>query len=346
MIVSSPEFAAGIDTHRDQHSVTVINVKDGTSATKEFPAHRKGYAQISAWLSSFPGLQRVGIEATGSYGAGIARHLQRSTLEVLEVVGPDRDRRRRQGKSDQLDSLSAAEAAFAARRCGPAKDRNGNVECLRALRVARTSAVKSRPCSLQVLRSLLVSAPSQLREAAAPLTTGALLKHCSRLRPGKRVDLANATKRALRSMARRCLLLDAEIKELDANIKPLIEELAPSLVALCGVGPETASELVLTAGSNRNRIRSEAAFAMMCGVAPIPASSGTVTRHRLNRGGNRKANSALHVIAINRLQRDEETLTYINKRLGLGNSKREALRMLKRYIARRVYRLLIADGAM
>jgi transposase len=279
------------------------------------------------------------VEGTGAYGAALSRFLR---SEVVEVDRPDRKTRRAKGKSDPVDAYAAALAALSGRAAGIPKSRDGKVEAIRALRVARRSAVKARTQAINQLRALLLTGPAELREQLRDLTAGALIETCARLRPT--TDLADpvqATKAALRRLARRHQQLSEEIRELDAELAPLVTARAPELLALPGVGIEVAGQLLVTAGDNPDRLRSEAAFAHLCGVAPIPASSGRTHRHRLNRGGDRAANTALHTIALSRLRWDPRTRAYLARRRQEGLTKPEAIRCLKRYIAREVYRKLI-----
>ncbi len=225
-----------------------------------------------------------------------------------------------------------------------AKDRNGAVESLRILRTTRKTAVKCRRAALQQLHNTIVAAPDEVRDKIRGLTRMRRLRTCARWRPntaGYR-DPVVATRLSLKSLARRILDLDDEIAELDRFIAPLVKELAPDLLKLEGVGVASAGELLVTAGDNPDRLRSEASFAMLCGVCPLPASSGKTQRHRLNRGGNRQANSALHMIVVCRMRTDPRTRTYVQRRTQEGLSKREVMRCLKRYVAREIYRVLTA----
>ncbi len=225
-----------------------------------------------------------------------------------------------------------------------AKDRNGAVESLRILRTTRKTAVKCRRAALQQLHNTIVAAPDEVRDKIRGLTRMRRLRTCARWRPntaGYR-DPVVATRLSLKSLARRILDLDDEIAELDRFIAPLVKELAPDLLKLEGVGVASAGELLVTAGDNPDRLRSEASFAMLCGVCPLPASSGKTQRHRLNRGGNRQANSALHMIVVCRMRTDPRTRTYVQRRTQQGLSKREVMRCLKRYVAREIYRVLTA----
>ena len=338
----SRAVVGGIDTHKDLHVAAIIDSAELVLGTESFPTTRAGYRLLVRWMRSFGELRRVGVEGTGSYGAGISRHLAQAGIEVLEVFRPDRTDRRRRGKSDDLDAINAARAALHERRTTTPKTRNGLVEALRVLRLTRSTAVKSRRAALQLLRNHIVSAPDELRDQVRNLTRMQLIRTLAAWRPdtaGFR-DPEGATRIALKSLARRILELDDEIALLDEIIEPLVRELAPQLLERPGIGVEVAGQLLVTAGDNPERMRSEAGFAMLCGTAPLPASSGKTQRHRLNRGGDRQANSALHMAIISRLRMHEQTKAYVARRTAEGHSKLEIIRCLKRYLAREVFFLL------
>lgn len=331
----------GVDTHGRTHHAAVIDELGRHLADQEFPATTPGYRRLHAFLTGHGHLQAVGIEGTGAYGAELARHLAEAGVTVIEVDRPDRKTRRTKGKSDPIDAYAAATAVASGRATGSPKTRTGTVEAIRTLRIARRSAIKARTQAINQIRALLVTAPAAIREQVADLPRTELIRTLARLRPG--TDLAaplNATKAALRHLARRHQLMDEEITELDTQIAPLVRAAAPQLLALFGLGPETAGQLLVTAGDNPERMRSEAAFAHLTGVAPIPASSGRTHRHRLNRGGDRAANNALHTIVLVRMRYDERTRTYVQRRTHEGLSKKEIIRCLKRFVAREVYHAL------
>jgi transposase len=279
----------------------------------------------------------VGVEGTGRYGAGLTRHLHTEGVCVVEVDRPNRQRRRRRGKSDPQDAITAARAAPSGDARGEAKTRDGNVEAMRVLRIARSSARKARTQALNQMRSIISTAPEPIRAELRNLNVYRLLEHASAYRPGQRHDVASLTKRTLRMLARRARALEAEVTELDAILEPLVAETAPALVARPGLGTDCASALLVAAGDNPERLRNEATFAHLCGVAPLDASSGKHERHRLNRGGDRQANSALWHIVITRMVNDPHTRRYIERRMKQGLTKKETFRCLKRYIAREVY---------
>ena len=337
----------GVDTHQDLHTAAVVTLDGAVLGGESFSTTRAGYRAMLRWFRSHGELLRVGVESTGSYGAGITRHLALSGVPVLEVTGPDRAGRRARGKDDALDAIAAAEAARTGRRVQVAKDRAGAVEALRVLRTTRKTAVKCRRATLQQLHNTIVAAPEEVRDQVRNLTRVQRLRTCAAWRPdivGYR-DPVVATKLALKYLARRVLDLNDEIAELDRLIAPLVEELAPNLLRLDGVGVANAGELMVAAGENPDRLRCEASFAMMCGACPIPASSGKTQRHRLNRGGNRQANSALHMVVVCRMRTDPRTRAYVERRTREGLSKREVMRCLKRYVAREIYRVLTAPPA-
>jgi transposase len=337
----SPIVIGGVDTHKEVHVAAVVDSNDVVLGTEMFATTRAGYRAMLKWMRSFGDVKRIGVECTGSYGAGLLRFLENAGIEVLEVTAPDKSVRRRKGKDDTLDAENAAHAAHAGIRTVTPKTRDGMVESLRVLRVARKTAVAARRVALQMLQAQIVSAPEELRDQLRNLTRMQLVRTIAAWRPDATDyrDPTTATRIALRSLARRYLDLSDEIADLDVPIKTLVEALSPQLLARTGIGVESAAQLLVTAGDNPERLRSEASFAALCGVSPIPASSRAV-RHRLNRGGDRAANSALHMIVISRWRMDETTKAYVAKRTAEGMSKLEIMRCLKRYVAREVYYLL------
>ncbi len=337
----------GVDTHKDLHVAAVVDDQGRVLASEFFATTRQGYKQMVAWMCSFGQLDKIGVECTGTYGAGLLRYLSQRGIEVLEVTAPDSSDRRRRGKNDTLDAENAALAAHAGIRCVTPKARDGLVESLRVLKVCRKRAIAARRIALQMIQMNIVSAPDGLREQLRSMTRMHLIRTLGASRPdtaGFR-DVDVAYRIALKSLARRYLELHDEIADLDEMIRKIVDELAPQLVGRTAIGYESAAQLLITAGENPDRLRSEASFAALCGVSPIPASSGKVSRHRLNRGGDQAANSALHIIAIGRLRLDPRTLAYVKKKTEQGHSKLEALRCLKRFIAREVYRVIMARHA-
>jgi transposase len=340
--MTSHFVVGGVDTHKDLHVAAIVDEHDRVLGCQCFATTRHGYKLMLAWMRSFGPLRRVGVEATGTYGAGLLRYLQKAGVEVLEVTTPDRQDRRKRGKNDDLDAQNAAHAAFAGKRTVTPKSRDGMIEALRVLKACRKTAVTARRVALQVIHNTVVSAPDELRDVVRELTRMELIRTLAAWRPDLTDyrTVTSACRITLRSLARRYLELHDEIAELDDMIRTLVEELAPALVARNAIGHGCAAQLLLTAGDNAERLHSEAAFAALCGVSPVPASSGKTIRHRLNRGGDRAANCALHIIAIGRLRTDPRTKTYIARRIAEGHSKLEAIRCLKRYIAREVFSLI------
>jgi transposase len=340
---SKQPVTAGVDTHGDTHHAAVVDPVGRHLGDREFPATPSGYRRLVAWLMAAGDVQRVGVEGTGTYGAALTRLLRQRGLDVVEVDRPDRKLRRQKGKSDPTDAYAAALAALSGRATATPKARNGAVESIRALRVVRRSAVKARTQSINQLRALLVTAPAELREQLRGLGAAALIRSCTRLRPGTdAVDPCTATKMALRMLARRYDQLTAEIAEADKTLATLVAAAGPKLLEIPGVGVQVAGQLLVTAGDNPDRLRSEASFAHLCGVAPLPASSGRTDRHRLNRGGDRAANNALYIIVLSRLRHHERTRDYARRRRAQGMSSREIIRCLKRYVAREIHQTLTA----
>lgn len=341
----TPTVIGGVDTHQDLHVAAVISGDGNVLGSESFSTTRAGYRAMLRWFRSYGELARVGVEATGSYGAGITRHLALSGVPVLEVTGPDRSLRRAKGKDDSLDAIAAAQAALTGQRVQVAKDRSGAVEALRVLRTTRKTAIKCRRATLQQLHNTIVASPDEVRDQVRNLTRMQLLRTCASGRPDTLSyrDPVVATRIALKSLARRVLDLNDEVADLDRLIEPLVEELGSTLTQLQGVGPNSAGEFIVAAGDNPDRLRSEAGFAMLCGACPIPASSGKTQRHRLNRGGNRQANSALHIVVLSRMRKDPRTKEYVERRLNEGRTKREIMRCLKRYVAREIYHAIITN---
>jgi transposase len=352
----------GVDTHADFHVTAVIDPLGRHLGQASFGTTVAGFKALLAWANEFGPITLAGVEGTGAYGAGLARFLTAENVAVVEVDRPDRKTRRDQGKSDPIDAYAAARAAASGRASGTPKTRTGDVEAIRVLRVARTGAVRARAKALTQLKSLIVTAPDALRAQLAGLDGTRLVTTCARLRPtrgvaptpspfakrpprpGRLVDPTAATKRSLASIAGRVQQLNAEIAELDDDLEALLTPLAPTLLDLQGVGLDVAGQLLVTAGDNADRIGTEAAFAHLCGVAPIPANSGkNQNNFRLNRGGDRAANAALYRIVMCRLRWDPDTRAYVERRTKEGKSKKHIIRCLKRYIAREAYAAIQAD---
>jgi transposase len=331
----------GVDTHLDLHVAAALDPVGGLLGVESFDVDTHGYRRLLQWMSSFGPVSKVGVEGTGAYGAGLARYLGRMGIEVVEVDRPNRQARRKRGKSDPADAIEAAQAALSGRAEGKPKTRDGRVEAIRALVVAKRSARQARIAALCQMRHLSFTAPDALRERLKGLSSKALWTECAGLRPRPGADVVGyATKMALCALGRRIEALEEETSGIDALLGELVAETAPGLLGLYGVGVDTAATLLVTAGDNPERLHSEAAFANLCGVAPIEASSGKVVRYRLNRGGDRYANAALWRIVMVRISSDPRSRAYMERRTKEGRSKLEVIRILKRYVAREVFRQL------
>jgi transposase len=338
IVESTRLVTGGVDTHLDVHVAAAVDVGGGVLGVESFPTTRAGFGELYRWLSGFGELGRVGVEGTGAYGAGLARHLRSVGVVVVEVDRPNRQLRRREGKSDVIDAIEAGRAALSGRASGIAKSADGDVEAIRALLVARRSGRDVRIKYLNQIRHLGFTAPDELRERLRGVSRDRLARTAASLRPTAGSDtVLYATKLAIQTLGRRVLDLDADSVRLDQLIETLVRRCAPSLLDVYGVGIHTAAILLVAAGDNPHRIKSEAAFAHLCGVAPLPASSGKITRHRLNPGGNRQANHALWRIVFTRMSSDERTRKYVVRRTAEGKTTREIMRILKRYIVREVY---------
>ena len=335
-------ITGGVDTHRDVHVAAALDPLGGLLGSESFSTDPVGYKALLAWLESFGQVTKIGIEGTGSYGSGLSRFLRRVGVEVIEVDRPNRDERRRSGKSDPLDAVEAARAALGGRASGSPKSRDGAVEAIRVLVVAKRSARQARVKALLQMRHLGFSAPEQLRCRLKGLSVPALVAEGIKLRPTRSLDpVTAATKASLSSLAHRISWLDDELAELDQRIEALLVATVPELLDLFGLGPDTAAALVMAAGDNPERLHSEAAWAHLCGVSPIPTGSGKKSgKVRAHQGGDRQANSALWRIVMVRIAHDPRTQVYFERRVKEGRTKHEVIRILKRYVAREVYRYL------
>ncbi|CAN5806090.1 IS110 family transposase [soil metagenome] len=335
------DIIVGVDTHADVHVAAALDAVGRLLATTSVPTTLAGYTQLVTWAGGLGSIRCFGVEGTGVWGAGLARFLAGKGQAVIEVDRPDRRNRRRRGKSDTVDAEAAARAVLSGQAVGQPKAQHGQVEMIRALRVACRSAMKARTSAMNQLHGLVVRASEALRAELRSLSSRQLVERAGALRPGELTTVEAATQMALREVARRHQALSAEITRLQDAIGPLVAATAPNLLALHGVGPETAAILFVTAGDDPERLRSDATFAHLCGVAPVEASSGRTTRHRLNRSGDRQANHALWRIVIVRMKSHQPTRAYVERRTTEGLSKREVIRCLKRYVARDVYRHLV-----
>lgn len=335
----------GVDTHKDTHVAAVLNAVGVVLGTAEFPTTPAGYRRLLTWMRGFGDLTAVGVEGTGAWGAGLARHLTSQGVRVIEVQRPNRQFRRRHGKSDTADAIGAARAVQSGEADGAPKTADGSVEAIRLLLVARRSAIKARTQAANQMHAVVTTAPAELRTTLAGLNTKQLVERCARFHTTPATTPVGAARRTLRLLARRWQALTTEIVELDAVLDDLTAELAPTLRELPSVGTQTAAILLLAAGDNPDRLEHERSFAALCGTSPIDASSGRQHRHRLNRGGDRNANAALYIIVISRLRWHEPTSAYMQRRLAEGRTKKEVIRCLKRYVARQVHRAILHDIA-
>ncbi len=331
----------GVDTHKHSH---IARAKDGLGrhlGQLEIETDPQGYAGLLAWAQGFGPVVTFGIEGTSSYGAGLTRFLRAHGQAVIEVLRPVRRDRRFGGKSDPIDADVAAGAVLSGKATAVPKAGDAGVEMVRALKIAKQTAIKARTQAVNAVKAMIVMSPDPVREQLRHLKTPALTRTCCAYRVDGVSDPTSAIKLSLRSMCRRYVALDHEVRALEKELDVLTVRLVPQLRERFGVGQDVAATLVLAAGNSGDRLRSEASFSMLCGASPIPASSGMVQRHRLNRGGDRQANAALHHIVIVRLRHDEATKAYFAKRKAEGKSKKEIFRCLKRYVAREVYRTLV-----
>lgn len=331
----------GVDTHKDIHVAAVVDGVGRILGVESFPNDTRGFRRLHRWMARHGEIDRVGIEGTGSYGAGLARHFARSGVEVLEVCRHDRQRRRMKGKSDPVDAEAAARAALARDMVATPKSGSGSVEAIRALRIPRNSAMKARTQVANQVHALVDTAPAELRERLIGRRFRDLVGEMARWRPGPPSDPFSAHRYALRILALRWLSLTEEIAMLDQHLARLVETTAPELVAVHGVGIETAATLLVAAGDNPERLHHERGFAALCGASPVDRSSGRHRNHSLNRGGNRDANRALWRIALVRMSSDPATRAYVERRTKEGKSKKAIIRCLKRYIARELHPILV-----
>lgn len=337
------DVVGGVDSHADTLHVAVISDNGGHLADAEFTTTAAGYAAALAFLGAHGHVVAIGVEGTSSYGAGFTRAARSAGLHVVEVNRPDRAERRRIGKSDPIDAYAAARAALSGRASSAPKD--DTVAGIRALHNAARSAVKARTAALNQIGHILISAPEAIRAKYGPLKGTARTDALARLRPsGDPVHTAVLT--ALRSLARRVKELTAEHTALTKALDADVSAHNPGLRAAYGVGPDTAAQLLVTAGGNLERMRTEASFAALCGAAPVPASSGRTNRHRLSRGGDRAANAALYRIALVRMSSDPRTRDYVTRQTAAGRTKKEIIRLLKRAIAREMFRCLTTTVAV
>jgi transposase len=328
----------GVDTHADVHVAAVLDSVTGQRlGIESFSVDTAGYEALSRWLGSFGTLDAVGIESTGAWGAGLTHHLTAAGVQVVEVDRPDRSARRLEGKSDPLDAEAAARAVLSGRATGIPKSGDGPAEAVRALEIVCNGAVRDRTRAMNQFKALLVTAPAELRERMAAVTFRRQLELARRFHNDSDDLVTRHLRLALKQLSRKIAFLDDQIDELETQMSALVGEAAPALAGVFGVGPRVAAQLLATIGDNPDRLRSEAAFAKLCAACPIPASSGKTQRHRLNRGGDRRANNALYTIVLVRMRYHAPTRAYVERRTAEGKTRAEIIRCLKRFVAREIY---------
>jgi transposase len=333
----------GVDTHKHVHVAVAINALGVRLASHSAPADRAGYAELVAWARSLGPIGAFGIEGTGSYGVGLASFVRRLEIRVIEVSHCDRRKRRMNGKSDTIDAEAAARSVLARTATAIPKAADGSSEMVRQVKIARDTAVKARSSAIIALKTLIVNAPGEIREALDSLTDRKLMERCADFTLGPVTDPTTSTKHSLRALAMRWLALSAEIDSHDEVLDAVTMAAAPTLREAFGIGPDSVAEMMIVAGDNPTRIRSEAAFAKLCGACPIPASSGVTNRHRLFRGGHRQANAALYRVVIVRMRWHQPTIDYVTRRTAQGLTKKDIIRCLKRFVAREIYNALVGD---
>jgi transposase len=337
----------GVDTHKSNHIAVAINAQGARLGSTTIPTTRDGYRELEAWASRLGQINAFGVEGTGSYGAGLSRDPMARGHKVLDVMRPNRQLRYLHGKSDILDAESAARSVLNGQATAQAKTQIGSSEMIRHLKIARDSAVKAKSQAMITLKTLIINAPAELRDALDQIRGPiSLVRHVAALRPGEITSPTASAKAAMRAIARRWLVLHGEILAHEAELDRMVRDKAPELMKSHGISTTTVAEMLVLVGDNPERIRSEAALAKLCGVCPIPASSGKTNRMRLNRGGNRQANAAIYRVAIVRMRDDEQTKAYASRRTAEGKTRREIVRCIKRYIVREIYRHLCAPRNM
>ncbi len=334
------EIVGGVDTHTDMHVAAVLTTQGAVLEVASFPTTQVGHANMLAWFGSFGDPVAVGVEGTGSYGKGLTNYLTDHDVAVIEVGRVNRQSRRRHGKTDTKDAVAAARAVLSGEATAVPRDTAGPVESLRVLRIARNSAVKNRAAVTNRIKSIIVTAPEPIRAQLRDLTTVRIVAIAGRYRPDSQqlTCPTHATKHALRSLANQYQALTQEIEDVTNALDTLVTEVAPvELTEKTGVGTVIAADMMITYGSNPDRIHSRESFGALCGVSPVDASSGRQQRHRLNRGGDRQANAALYRIVLTRLRRDPATIEYMNRRTSEGKTRKETIRCLKYYVAREIH---------
>lgn len=327
----------GVDTHKQFHVAFALSATGAPLGRWRGPATRAGYQALLSWAHDLGDVAAFGVEGTGSYGLGLTRFLHHRHCQVLEVNRPDRAQRRRHGKDDTLDAEQAARAVLAGTATAIAKPADGTIEMIRLVKIARDGAVTARSQTMNTLKAVLVTAADDLRAQLEPLSDHALITACAGLDPDQLTTPTDAARHTLATLARRWLHLHHEIKTHTRHLQHLTTTANPHLVDRFGVGFDTAAEVLIAVGDHPHRIHSEAALAKMFGTAPLPASSGHTTRHRLNRSGNRQANAALYRVILTRMRWHQPTKDYVARRTAEGRTKREIIRCLKRYLTRELY---------
>lgn len=344
MLAGRVDFVIGVDTHKQSHTAAAVDAVGGVHNVTSISTDTAGYRSLLAWARSVaPGRRVWAVEGTGSFGAGLATHLLEAEEWVCEIERPERPARKAGAKSDEIDAIRAAREALGRKHLAQPR-RRGEREAIRVLKVTRRQAVRVQSQALSQLKALVVNAPDDLRTRLRGLSSAELISHCARLhRQCSRAPEWGATVIALRATARRAQMAEAEVDQLERELAELVGS-HPELIAELGVGTAVAAQL-LASWSHPGRFRSEAAFANLAGAAPIPASSGQVIRHRLNRAGDRELNCMLRTVVITRLRHDPRTQAYRARRRAEGKSDREIERCLKRYIARHMFRVMESHGA-
>jgi len=338
---SQHNIFVGIDTHKDTHCAVTVTETGKFMSSLEIETNSKGYRNLINWARKQGTISCFGIEGTGCYGKNLASYLTNYDYQVVEINRVNRQHRRRYGKTDETDAHAAAKAVASGEQTNSHKQTYGRVEIIRVLQIARSSAVKARTQTACQIKAILITAPEPIKNEVNGLTTLKLTTKAVKWRPKHYLtNEISATRHTLKILATRWLTLNKEIKQHDQDLATTLKETVPEMMELQGIGNDVAAKLVIAAGSNPQRMKSEASFAALCGVSPVNASSGKQQRHRLNQGGNRKANNALYTIAITRMKHDPETKKYVNKKTAEGKTKKETIRQLKRHISRQIYKQL------
>lgn len=336
---------AGIDTHAATNWLSVVDSRGSELFSGEFATDRDGSEALCGKLGELGSVAAVGVECTGTYGAGIARALADRGMDCYEVVTPGRPLRGRGcGKDDAGDALRAARQVLCGEGLAIPKSQDGWVEEVRALLVAREGLVRSCTSYANLALSMVRKAPDEIRSRFERLGTAKMMGVLAGLEETSASasdSICGATMFALASLGRSWVQARRSAESLERRIGATLAKGNPALSSMYGCGPLSAAALAVAAGDNPERLTSEAAFAALCGVSPIKASSGKTERHRLNRGGDRRANRALHVIAMHRMKTDPRTISYVERRRSEGLSDREIRRCVKRYVAREAYRLIM-----